>query len=60
MRVTLDEEPFAGSYVIAEHRDDGTLVLRPENSNPTDSGVDRRIDEIAEGHAETLERLGGD
>ncbi len=32
MKVTLTEEPLAGSYVVAEQRDDGTLVLRPETS----------------------------
>jgi hypothetical protein len=32
MRVTLTEPEIAGSYVVAEQRDDGTLVLRPETS----------------------------
>ena len=32
-KVTLTEEPLAGSYVITERRDDGTLVLRPETSD---------------------------
>ena len=30
MKVTLTEEPIAGSYVVAEQREDGTLVLQPE------------------------------
>ncbi len=33
MKVTLTDEPIAGSYVVAEQRDDGTLVLRPERSD---------------------------
>lgn len=33
MRVTLTEPEIAGSYVVAEQRDDGTLVLRPETSD---------------------------
>lgn len=33
MKVTLTEDPIAGSYVVAEQRDDGTLVLRPESSD---------------------------
>jgi hypothetical protein len=33
MRVTLTEpDEMAGSYVVREQRDDGTLVLRPETS----------------------------
>lgn len=63
MKVTLTEEPLAGSYVVAEHHDDGTLVLRPENSDHqigSHAATDRRIDEIAERHGETLERLAVD
>ncbi len=33
MKVTLHEPELAGSYVVAEQRDDGTLVLRPETSD---------------------------
>lgn len=33
MRVTLTEPGLAGSYDVVEHRDDGTLVLRPETSD---------------------------
>ena len=33
MRVILTEPAIAGSYVIAEQREDGTLVLRPESSD---------------------------
>ena len=33
MKVTLTEPAVvAGSYVVCEQRDDGTLVLRPETS----------------------------
>ena len=32
MKVTLNEPGLAGSYVVAEQHDDGTLVLRPETS----------------------------
>jgi hypothetical protein len=32
MKVTLTEEPLAGTYVVREQHDDGTLVLRPETS----------------------------
>lgn len=30
MRLTLTEPELSGSYEVIEHRDDGTLVLRPE------------------------------
>jgi hypothetical protein len=30
MKVTLTEPDLAGSYVVAERRGDGSLVLRPE------------------------------
>lgn len=33
MKVTLTEPAVAGEYVIAEQRQDGTLVLRPEASD---------------------------
>lgn len=33
MKVTLTEPAIAGSYVVAEQREDGTLVLRPESSD---------------------------
>ena len=33
MKVTLTEGPIAGDYVVVEQREDGTLVLRPENSD---------------------------
>lgn len=33
MKVTLTEPAVAGSYVVAEQRDDGSLVLRPEGSD---------------------------
>ncbi len=44
MKVTLTEEPLAGSYVVAEQRDDGTLVLRPETSEEViEQFADRRL-----------------
>ena len=63
MRVTLNEEPFAGSYIVDEEREDGTLVLRPDNGDYSATSApeaDRRIDEIAARHGETLQRLAGD
>lgn len=30
MKLTLTEPELAGSYVVAEQREDGTLVLKPE------------------------------
>lgn len=63
MKVTLTEEPLAGSYVVAEHHDDGTLVLRPENSDQrigSHGPTDRRIDEVAKRHGDTLGRLARD
>ncbi|MBA2506656.1 MAG: hypothetical protein H0V29_12050 [Thermoleophilaceae bacterium] len=33
MKVTLTEPEVAGEYVVAEQREDGTLVLRPETSD---------------------------
>lgn len=32
MKVTVNGPDLTGSYVVAEQRDDGTLVLRPESS----------------------------
>lgn len=32
MKVTVTGPDLTGSYVVAEQRDDGTLVLRPETS----------------------------
>lgn len=40
MKVTVDGPELSGPYVVAEQRDDGTLVLRPETS-----------DEVIEQHA---------
>jgi hypothetical protein len=31
--VKLDEPGFAGSYVVVERREDGSLVLEPESVN---------------------------
>lgn len=33
MKVTVEGPELSGSYVVAEQRDDGTLVLRPESSD---------------------------
>jgi uncharacterized Ntn-hydrolase superfamily protein len=66
MRVTLTEPEIAGSYVVAEHRDDGTLVLRPETSDEViEQFGDRTLSEgevleaFARLHA-AAEREGGD
>ncbi len=32
IKVTVTGPDLAGSYVVAEQRDDGTLVLRPQTS----------------------------
>jgi regulator of RNase E activity RraA len=32
MKVTVNGPDLSGDYVVAEQRDDGTLVLRPEAS----------------------------
>jgi hypothetical protein len=53
--VTLTGPEIAGSYVVAERRDDGTLVLRPENSDR--SGTEERARELAGRHRETLDYL---
>jgi hypothetical protein len=55
MRVILTEPEVAGSYVVAEQRDDGTLVLRPEDSDRV--GTEERARELAERHRETLDYL---
>ena len=53
MKVTLTEEPLAGSYVVAEQHDDGTLVLRPETSEEViEQFADRPLSE-----AEALKAL---
>ncbi len=56
MKVTLTEEPLAGSYVVAEQRDDGTLVLRPESSDEViEQFANRPLDEREV--TESLDRL---
>jgi hypothetical protein len=54
MRVMLTEPGIAGSYEVVEQRDDGTLVLRPDERSPE---TDERARELAEGHRETLDYL---
>ena len=56
MKVTLTEPGVAGEYIVAEHRDDGTLVLRPETS---DEVIEQFADRTLEGHEaiEALDRL---
>jgi hypothetical protein len=54
MKVTLTEPEVAGSYIVAEQRDDGTLVLRPEDSDPSEA--EERARELAERHR-TLDYL---
>ena len=46
MKVTLTQPGIAGEYVVAEHRADGTLVLRPETSDEViERFADRTLDE---------------
>ncbi len=33
MKVTVTGADVSGSYVVAEHRDDGSLVLQPERES---------------------------
>ena len=54
MRVTLTEPGIAGSYEVIERRDDGTLVLRPDEHRPD---TEERARELAERHRETLDYL---
>jgi regulator of RNase E activity RraA len=56
VKVTLTEPAVAGDYVVAEQRDDGTLVLRPESSEEViEQFADRRLSE--EEFLESLDRL---
>ncbi|MGI8596479.1 MAG: hypothetical protein ACR2LY_04250 [Thermoleophilaceae bacterium] len=56
VKVTLTEPEVAGSYVVAEHREDGTLILRPETSEEV---IEQFADRTLEGHEalEALDRL---
>ena len=54
MKVTLTEPEIAGSYVVAEQRDDGSLVLVPADSR---AATKKRVRELAERHRETLDYL---
>lgn len=54
MKVTLTEPEIAGSYVVAEQRDDGSLVLVPADSR---AHTKKRVRELAERHRETLDYL---
>jgi hypothetical protein len=54
MRVTLTEPGIAGSYEVVERREDGTLVLRPDERWPE---TEERARELAERHRETLDFL---
>jgi hypothetical protein len=56
MKVTLTEPAIAGSYVVVEQRDDGTLVLRPET---TDDVIEQFADRpLSDAEAiEALDRL---
>ena len=56
MKVTLTEPDIAGSYVVAERREDGTLVLRSETS---DEVIEQFPDRTLEGDEllGALERL---
>jgi hypothetical protein len=46
--VTLTVPELAGSYVAAEHRGDGTFLLRPDG--PASADTERRARELAERH----------
>jgi hypothetical protein len=55
-KVTLSEPGVAGSYVVAERRADGTLVLRPESSDEVaEQFADRPLSEAE--LEESLDRL---
>ena len=46
VKVTLTEPEIAGSYVVAERREDGTLILRPETSEEViEQFADRVLEE---------------
>jgi len=53
MKVTVTGPEVAGSYVVAEQRDDGTLVLRPET---TDEVIEQSADRVLS-EAEMLNSL---
>lgn len=53
MKVTVEGPEFSGSYVVAEQREDGTLVLRPETS---DEVIEQFADRPLSG-SESLEAL---
>jgi hypothetical protein len=56
MKVTLTEPAFGGSYVVAEQREDGTLVLRPESGDEViEQFADRALSEA--GMLEAFDRL---
>jgi hypothetical protein len=56
MKVILTEPGIAGSYDVVEHRDDGTLVLRPETGDEViEHFADRVLTE--EEMLESLDRL---
>ena len=46
VKVTLTEPEIAGPYVVAERREDGTLILRPETSEEViEQFADRVLEE---------------
>ncbi len=56
MKVTVTGPDVTGSYVVAEQRDDGTLVLRPETSEEViEQFADRRLS--GDEALEALDRL---
>ena len=56
VKATLTEPEYAGSYALAEQREDGTLVLRPETSDEViEQFADRVLTE--EEMLESLDRL---
>ena len=56
MKVTVTGPDLTGSYAVAERRDDGTLVLRPETSDEViEQFADRTLSE--DELLESLDRL---
>ncbi len=56
MKVTVSGPDLSGDYVVAEQRDDGTLVLRPETS---DEVIEQFADQPLSGEEflDSLQRL---
>ena len=55
IHVTLNQPEIAGTYVVSEQHDDGSLVLRPTENQDGDPKAPYRA--IVERHRETFDRL---